>query len=663
MFFEWLMKKMSSKLVTLDILAPEVKFNIDGSTAIRTKTGACLTLCYFALLACLSIYIIRNFTRTDIPTSMIEVFHSADYPKIDLIEQRFVPMVVAFNGLTDFIPNDELPKYVSIVLSQQTWVTVTDSEGNADSRLENVYFDVVRCNLLTKEKRQVYDFFDPNSYLSKIMDKYGFCVAHDESNFYVNGKGSDDVFKLISLTFKPCSLSSGCKTKEEVGKVNFMITTPQTSLDLSNLDQPFLRSPNADTFYYIHPGMNQQYFSKIKLNKVQDYRGVVPTWKKRLQFFDIKETFYNIGYRDQTKIFCNPQNLLDYNECPPYMEFSFQSSVTTTRINRRYKTLTETFGEIGGIKEVLLMAFMILYSRYHSKRRAEFMIKKVFSFFQDIDNNEASQLAATKASKDFDLSDQRTSICCKKKTKKQLLMEQLKTHALKNIENNLNILNMIKEFNLLKILCYFFFKSHHFKLTPILQFNLFRRHQAEKQDLSSRENEGQTATAAIHHSQKLFSAEDFDGSSKGTTEGLLADNQAKIQSYENAYSRIAPKAHREAGTDSLEHQLDLFFYKCMKETDEYIHKKNAQALNKYPRNRSHRGNEAADLDHSAQQLNERSEPDILNLVMPVRKLLNPKHLMQPNLSLGTQQAPKATDQQPPAKSSTLDLLQRSSQYT
>ena len=563
----------------LDFLAPEVKLNIEGNKRMRTKVGGLLTVCFLTSLVFAAVFIFRTYLRTDTPTSINEMFNRPEYPKIDLFEHRIMPVVIGYVGDTFSILAEDMKYYVSLVAARQTWYSAVDENGEAITKLNETYFEVVPCVSLGEDNLQLYDYFGKDTYLYEMISLYGMCIKPEEG-LYVQGKGSDDLFESVSLRIKPCSLDSGCKPVEEIEQLNFYVTQPQTSLDQANLENPYQKTVNADSLYYISTRVAQLYNTRIKFNRVLDFRGLLPAWVERTSFYDIKDTFYNTASRDPSQFTCAADEVLDSSKCVSYLEMMFQSSGSVANINRRYKTLTETFGELGGIKEVLFIIFFWAYYHYNLKVRNQYLIDHVYGLSDDLDKKSNKEIRNHKNGKnnakwsafDLELSDLRTQgflnyfrCCCCKKTKKREEIRQfeIRKSAIDGIKSSLNVINIIKEMNHLKVVCMYLFRSRHFKLSPLIQFNLSRR---------------------LNHEQTLIGKgkAGSDGRGKGTRVGpmfnisgckLLDSTEASLKENEEAMEEIEAGWRNASSppTDMIEHQLDRFFYRCMKETDEYIH--------------------------------------------------------------------------------------------
>ena len=276
--------KFNEMFLSMDILSKEVKLNVGGKDSVKTKIGACLTILLVMTITAASVFIIRTFLRTDIPQSVNETYHLPSYPKINLKEQKLIPMIFAYLGSNDIILANESTKYMTIFAVKQSWNSHTDSHGEFVDEFNEQIYEFVPCSTLGSEIKTQYEYFQNVTYILNMVDNYGLCIKQDDS-MYVQGKGSDDIFDLFSIRIKPCILGDECKPLEDLKNIQFFFAMPETSFNQSNIEKPYSLSLNADTYYSINPNMRQSYTARLKYNKIRDFRGILPSWKERADFY------------------------------------------------------------------------------------------------------------------------------------------------------------------------------------------------------------------------------------------------------------------------------------------------------------------------------------------------------------------------------------------
>ena len=134
-------------------------------------------------------------------------------------------------------------------------------------------------------------------------------------------------------------------------------------------------------------------------------------------------------------------------------------------VNRKYKTLSETFGELGGVNSVVFMIFMIGYLIYNIQIRKQVLLYHVYGGL-------ISAAEANSRSKDKNGNDGRGRFCCAKKTKDEQYIHELINAAFRNIEESLDVIIIVREMNNLRLLTTYLLSDHHILISPVLSVNM-----------------------------------------------------------------------------------------------------------------------------------------------------------------------------------------------
>jgi hypothetical protein len=532
--------KAVDRLRSLDFLAPEVKLNIGGKKGVQTMLGASLTAVYiFGLLASATITV-RSYLRTDNPVSMSETLQSEVYPKVDLIEQRLLPIFYGVLGQKDIVMGNDLARFITISVEAVRWVTEYNEQlGKAEIKEEKHILDVKPCGTLPKDSLKIYDYISPESFAYKIMDTVALCIDYkDGQHMTVEGQAADKIFNIFSIKIKPCTLvpSSNCANRYELAALSIIVTSPQTSYQMSNFEKPFQKTANADNYFYINPSQAQMNQVNLRKNIARDYIGLLPKWTQTETFFDIRDIQPIFLERDTSILSCAPQDLENWILCPAYYYYVLKSSGTTVRVGRRYKTIFETFGEIGGVNGVLYMVLALIYARINNRSRDRYLISKTFGFLdlpeyqnngkgsaplpadnemQSLSNRKGQSIGLSTDMKQtrYDenspsppnldptpntpsrtykfppatpkISEKKRSKflnvifpCCKKPTPEELRILEARKLALENISSKLSIVNLIKSMNHLNVITEFLFKDRHKRLLSYVELQHFSKRRA-----------------------------------------------------------------------------------------------------------------------------------------------------------------------------------------
>ena len=72
---------------------------------------------------------LKYFDKTQ-PISVGESYSREKYPKIDLIENKLLPVFLGYSSETDFIPLDEIDQYFTFITQRISWLNILDINGN-----------------------------------------------------------------------------------------------------------------------------------------------------------------------------------------------------------------------------------------------------------------------------------------------------------------------------------------------------------------------------------------------------------------------------------------------------------------------------------------------------------------------------------------------------
>ena len=467
--FEWI------KIV--DIFGKKVELKVDGRDSYKSYSGAAVTISYGIAMIVLSVLAFKTYLSTTSPSLIGESYQRSLYPDINLENNKLMPFFIGYSSEIDLISPTELSKYFTFTVEKIVWKTTVDGDGVATLEKLISYEDAVACGSLSEAALESYDYIGKGGYLTELLRDYSMCLPSG-AGLRVFGKGSDEEFGLISFKIKPCSLPTGCATAEEMGRANFQWVLPASTFDSSNKETPKSTTANADDVYYINPAIRQIYVAKFKENVVLDSEGLFdPDLSERIRYFDQANTFTTQAYRDQAKIECTPaETRNDSSLCYSYFEFSFQSSGTVFNYKRSYKTLGDTLGEIGGLNGIVILVFALLAKPLLDWVYDDHLFSSVYSFLRDENGRklfgvgkEEDQKEEGKRKGNGKADEGKLKGWCKMKEKDKKWRE-MRGKALDMIDENVDIVSIVKDINTIKVIAGIFLKDRHRKLAEVVQF-------------------------------------------------------------------------------------------------------------------------------------------------------------------------------------------------
>jgi hypothetical protein len=508
----------------LDFFSEGVNLNVGGHAVFRTVYGSLFTIVYLGIMIYIIVMNASKYLDKSNPLAVGEVFSRENYPEINLVDNKIIPVMVAYKDETNWITVEEIDRYFTLVTQKIIWEAITDNstkEVHLKKRFET--YPTLPCSQLSEaELKEKFEYMGKNNYYYRTLTTYGICPQIPNSVTIV-GKTSDEYFSQLIFKILPCSLpSASCAPASQLPLVNFQLLLPYTNLKVKDLTDPHDFAVEGDAIYYVVPSFRQVYTARVKQLNVYDFEGLFPSWRLQQTVYDIDSKFSTLTQREAaTSCTYEEANREDNQQCLPYFEFVVQSSGVVANSKRTYVSLFDTLGAIGGTNGVIIVVMLMLYGPINEKKRREYMTRKVYSLIgvkeEDLDkgmeyisqrrqmqNNtqnrgDGYQVEGT----DSQPNSQRVikiekrrwwtyiCCCCRKKTPQEVEWEKKVNRAHARITDSLDVLSIVRNFNQLKVLTHFFFGERHFDMAQYVGFDLWQEEcdQRDKRKLESQAEE------------------------------------------------------------------------------------------------------------------------------------------------------------------------------
>ena len=231
-------------------------------------------------------------------------------------------------------------------------------------------------------------------------------------------------------------------------------------------------SINIDTF--------QITTKNLGLKQIKDSQGFLFGDSDVANFSTIIGHFQQNAWRNSSQLAC-ARDKINYVDCKPYLEVSMMTSNTYTTVNRTYKGLIETLGEIGGIREIIYLACFYLYYHYQENVAKRHLLKCVYG----VELRPIPKMKCCKKSKRKEVEDDRDQIERAKEPaksgpkehsgqekkykigKKGLIVgRKMAVSAFDHFENTLCVVRLAKELNMLRLLILTMLNASQRKVLP-----------------------------------------------------------------------------------------------------------------------------------------------------------------------------------------------------
>ena len=358
---------------------------------------------------------------------------------MDLFTDKLIPGLGVYNG-QEIIKHADLLKYVTIVayVVTQTLKDSSDISKGIESTIKAIPY--IPCPQVDPEIISSKIKEDDNTKL--YYERYGLCPdIKDYKDWVIQGSLDETPFKYIRISVYPCTLTtpaSNCVSHTEITKSKLKLGILETTYDLSNKNDPLGEVVNFDSEYFLNPGQLNHMTYFYQNNQILDDRSDFGDEKLNSRYLDREKTITSSGYRDNT-VSCPLANIGTLF-CREYLVLEFRSGNKIKQIQRRYRKYLETFGDVGGYIEMILIICRVVYLCYNRHFYKRYIRREIVGFeSQDI------QRMVPDSSK-----------------------KEIRKGVDKIVRDNFDAIGLFRNVNNLEVLEKLLFKNYHITLLPIV---------------------------------------------------------------------------------------------------------------------------------------------------------------------------------------------------
>ena len=464
------------KFKLLDFMSKEIRLNIDGHHYLRTWLGFGLSLIYLGAMVTTLVIVFNNYFKNDNPTTYSETYVGTDAPTMDLKQDSFLPFIYAFDSSATPIPADSLKNYFTFSFYVFVQNTTLNPDGSVNQTFDFIDFEVLPCSNLTQEQWKGYSYMKPNDLAYARMMSNGICIGSNRSVDIV-GEKTDNIFKRLYVEVYPCTQGASCVNLTELTSMYYLLVTPISNTKPKNKYQPVEFSADISAPHWILPNIMQSSENKLQVNQVMDYTDVkfLPQWVTRQTYIDIEDTI--ISQRSRSLNFTNPKITCDSiydDDCLVYFRSIYLSSPKLQIRYRKYVTLLDSFGTIGGINALLMGFLGIIYTFYEFKILQNNLADRLFKtaqFQKLVLKKSPSGLKYTPVEQGSVRSYLQRMNCFRKKTEQEIEQQKVRQLALGSINSNMGIESILRELQYVRALCHMMFTPEQLSIIPWLELS------------------------------------------------------------------------------------------------------------------------------------------------------------------------------------------------
>jgi hypothetical protein len=358
----------------LDFLSHSFSLNVNGKSTYKTKVGMFLSLSCLGSFVCLIYFNVSQYMDKSKPRVSQELQSMLNPPKIDfVIEKHFPIMFFYYEDSTPIASIDELEAFVHVVFILSYYKK--DNDGNEQYyqiKLQSKMCSELAAQGKTETMEPSNDNFVKSNYLLS-----GICFDLDGKEITLGGATDGRYYETASVEVYPCKLGADCKPPSELAKISFAFANPTVNLNLKNYKNPLLYTTEAEDYYYITPGLGSKHKMYFMKAEIKDDNGYLSPTQQPATFSVIRNIQYLAFERNASKTTCTEEEIKSY-KCDTYYRLVFSNTYSHLVITREYKGLIETFSEIGGMVELILIVTSAFYSIYHNEALRQYLVLQIY---------------------------------------------------------------------------------------------------------------------------------------------------------------------------------------------------------------------------------------------------------------------------------------------
>lgn len=472
----------------LDIMSPTPAFNVSGRDRIQSKTGGVFVILSFMTLVAYIAFVIWDYFRFQLESATQLQSNASRPPSVDLEKNHLLPVVSLINTLTgEYIPPENYRDYFDMYLEMDRTSQTTGQNG-----LQSL--NLVPCSTL---KKDYYDslfkdlqFEDDEA---KVFLDYGLCVdpTGNKVNTTVEGFLNRKNTVSAKLRLYPCSETrsqvcqnrSPAETFELLNGLKVIVGFIIPEIDVYNFRKPLVYSLHMEHYYYLKDTLTTHIELPLQHIFLTDNHGPMLTKENATKAIRFGEEKERTTARSPPNVKCSDDDL---KNCKEYMILTIYSSTSELQIVRRYKAILDVLGTVGGLKEIILIFFALLFRIVYGKSHQQDIVKYVYGVEvaenkngwckkkkESIEDKYKVEVISNPVVNGQDQDPDHKKSASPLEASRILLSESMADKAFKSIEESLDVFSLVKELNKIKLLLPFILNNEQSRAWQLCYLNKY----------------------------------------------------------------------------------------------------------------------------------------------------------------------------------------------
>ena len=359
-------KRVSNILKKADLLAPNINLTLNGDTEVKTYAGAALSLAAVSIFLAITIYTFKEALRTDNPNVLVENSFSRDYPPIDLLSNKQMPIMLltTANGA---VPSAQMLSYIYIKMVKRS--TIFTKKG--DFSYKDQPIPLVPCSDLGWESIKRFSTPDSEPLEKFLVMTYGICPNITDTNVVVQGKATSTIRDTVEITVYPCVPelllpNQTCMTATSLVTARLYLAQASLNLDLANYKMPVSFSWDSENEHALSLGSQLSVLSKMKIVEVRNNEWGLYGESAVSSLAQLDQSKPNYFSRNVSQTSCTLNQISVLRTCEPLAAFVIGSGGKKEVYTRSYSGVLGVIGVIGGARALIFTLFFYFYGLFSS---------------------------------------------------------------------------------------------------------------------------------------------------------------------------------------------------------------------------------------------------------------------------------------------------------
>ena len=359
-------QRLLSTIKSVDLLGQHIHLTLRGATEVKTYAGAALSLAAVSIFLAITIYTFKEAFRSDRPSVLMESSITRDYPVINLVETKQLPVIFLFNKETPTVAADIIT-YIHIKMTR-VHANIT---GLNVRTLDIQDIPLVPCSDLGWESIKRFSTPDSEPLEKLFVMNYGLCPNITDTNVVVQGKATSTIRDTVEITVYPCVPelllpNQTCMTATSLVTARLYLAQASLNLDLANYKMPVSFSWDSENEHALSLGSQLSVLSKMKIVEVRNNEWGLYGESAVSSLAQLDQSKPNYFSRNVSQTSCTLNQISVLRTCEPLAAFVIGSGGKKEVYTRSYSGVLGVIGVIGGARALIFTLFFYFYGLFSS---------------------------------------------------------------------------------------------------------------------------------------------------------------------------------------------------------------------------------------------------------------------------------------------------------